>query len=402
MSGLIVIAGFTLMAIIGPYLYPENLPIDPDAIYAAPSLAHPLGTDFEGTDVLALIVTGSRYMLLSAVIAGAVMIILGTAAGVAAGYFRGPPDCLIMRMTDLVLTIPGFPLLLVLSTVWDFGSPCAMGLVLGIFGWGGLARAVRAQTLVAGPSTASWRRRAAWACPAGASSCTRCVPNVAPYIAMNLLLSVTGAIYAEVGLFFLGVVPFSAGNWGVMLNIAVFSAGAVTSPQALTYLLAPLLCILLLTLGIVLVLDAADEWFNPRLRAARMTRAAQAGRCAPGVRMRDLTVAFATAQGEMPAVSHVSLDLAPGQITGLVGESGSGKSTLALAVLNAVPAPGRVTSGAVEIDGIGNVLALPAARLRQVRGAEIGYVFQAAQNSLNPLKPVGKQLLDLGRSHGDG
>ena len=53
-----------------------------------------------------------------------------------------------------------------------------------------------------------------------------------------------------------------------MLNIAVFSAGAVTSPQALTYLLAPLLCILLLTLGIVLVLDAADEWFNPRLRAA--------------------------------------------------------------------------------------------------------------------------------------
>ena len=104
----------------------------------------------------------------------------------------------------------------------------------------------------------------------------------------------------------------------------------------------------------------------------------------------------------MPAVSHVSLDLAPGQITGLAGESGSGKSTLALAVLNAVPAPGRVISGAVEIDGIGNVLALPAARLRQVRGAEIGYVFQAAQTSLNPLKPVGKQLLDLGRSHGDG
>ena len=74
---------------------------------------------------------------------------------------------------------------------------------------------------------------------------------------------------------------------------------------------------------------------------------------APAVRVRDLTVVFTTAQGELPAVSHVSLDLAPGQVTGLVGESGSGKSTLAQALLNAVPKPGRVASGAVEIDGIG-------------------------------------------------
>jgi peptide/nickel transport system ATP-binding protein len=131
--------------------------------------------------------------------------------------------------------------------------------------------------------------------------------------------------------------------------------------------------------------------------------AAPAGlRTAPAaVRVRDLTVTFPTALGERPAVSHLSLDLAAGQITGLVGESGSGKSTLALTLLNAVPKPGRVTSGTVHIDGIGDVLALPAPELRRARGAEIGYVFQASQNSLNPLKPVGKQLLDLGRSHGE-
>jgi peptide/nickel transport system ATP-binding protein len=139
------------------------------------------------------------------------------------------------------------------------------------------------------------------------------------------------------------------------------------------------------------------------MAAAASAAAAPAGPpAAPAaVRVRDLTVAFATPRGEWPAVSHVSLDLAAGQITGLVGESGSGKSTLALTLLNAVSAPGRVTSGSVEIDGIGDVLALPAAELRRVRGAQIGYVFQAAQNSLNPLKPVGKQLLDLGRSHGE-
>jgi peptide/nickel transport system ATP-binding protein len=122
---------------------------------------------------------------------------------------------------------------------------------------------------------------------------------------------------------------------------------------------------------------------------------------APSVRVRDLTVTFASSDDGPPAVSHISLDLLPGQITGVVGESGSGKSTLALALLNAVPAPGRVTSGTIEIDGVGDVLALPRSELRRVRGSEVGYVFQAARNSLNPLKPVGRQLLDLGRSHGE-
>lgn len=117
------------------------------------------------------------------------------------------------------------------------------------------------------------------------------------------------------------------------------------------------------------------------------------------VRMTDLTVAYRTDAGELPAVAGVNLDLPPGTITGLVGESGSGKSTLALALLGAVQAPGRVTGGSVVIDGIGDVTKLKGEALRRVRGAKIGYVFQAAQNSLNPLKTVGKQLLDLGRSH---
>ncbi|MBV9747897.1 MAG: ABC transporter ATP-binding protein, partial [Acetobacteraceae bacterium] len=118
------------------------------------------------------------------------------------------------------------------------------------------------------------------------------------------------------------------------------------------------------------------------------------------VRVRDLTVSFPTPDGPLPAVAGVSLDLARGQITGLVGESGSGKSTLALTLLNAVPAPGQVTAGSVVIDDVGDVLALRRPELREVRGAKIGYVFQASQNSLNPLKPVGKQVLDVGRSHG--
>lgn len=264
--GLVILAIFTLMAIVGPYVYPKNLPIDPRNIYATPSLAHPFGTDFEGTDTFALIVTGARYVLLSAVIAAVATIVIGTAAGLAAGYYRGPTDSILMRITDFVLTVPGFPVLILLASVWDFGSPYQMGLVLGIFGWGGLARAVRSQTL-------SLRQRGFLEAARGLGLSGRHVimreilPNEASYIAMNLLLSITGSIFAEVGLFFLGVVPFNASNWGVMLNQAVFSAGAVTSSRALAYLLAPLICILLLTLAVVLVLNAVDEWFNPRLRS---------------------------------------------------------------------------------------------------------------------------------------
>lgn len=119
----------------------------------------------------------------------------------------------------------------------------------------------------------------------------------------------------------------------------------------------------------------------------------------PGVRIAGLRVAYRTPAGELPAVSGIDLELLPGSITGLVGESGSGKSTLALSLLNAVQKPGRIVAGRIEIDGLGNIVELDRERVREARGARIGYVFQAAQNSLNPLKTVGQQLLDLGRSH---
>jgi len=263
--GVGIIVVFTLMAIVGPYLYPANLPVNANLIYAGPSLAHPLGTDFDGQDILALLVTGARYVLLSAAIAGIIAVALGAGIGLVAGYLKGLVDGVLSRVMDFVLTVPTFPLLVVLSTVWKFGSPLEMGLVLGVTGWGGLARAVRSQAL-------SLRERPYLEAARGLGLAshhiirTEVLPNVSSYVAMNLLISIIGSIYAETGLFFLGIMPATFNNWGVMLNLAVFSAGAIGSPQALLYLLAPLISILLLTLGIVLVLDAVDELFNPRLR----------------------------------------------------------------------------------------------------------------------------------------
>lgn len=117
------------------------------------------------------------------------------------------------------------------------------------------------------------------------------------------------------------------------------------------------------------------------------------------VRIRGLTVVYPTPVGERPALAGVDLDLPAGSITGVVGESGSGKSTLAYTLLNAVPRPGRIVGGSVEISEVGEVTAMRGEPLRQMRGEDVGYVFQASQNSLNPLRRVGSQLLDLARSH---
>ncbi|WP_219462864.1 ABC transporter permease [Nonomuraea rhizosphaerae] len=263
--GAVIVLGFAFMGVFGPMFYPDLLPHNADNIYAPMSGEHWFGTDGQGRDVVALVVTGSRYVLLSALVTAIITVVLGTSIGLFSGFKRGRWDTVLMRLTDMKLTIPGLPLLLVLSTVWKFGSAVEMGLLLGLLGWGGVARAVRSQTL-------SLRERGFIEAARGLGLSTthivgkELLPSMAPYIAMNMLIAVTGAVYAQVGLFFLGVLPYEANNWGVMLNLAVFGGGAMTTTAALPYMLAPLLAILLLTLGIVLVVDAMDEIFNPRLR----------------------------------------------------------------------------------------------------------------------------------------
>ncbi|HZM79175.1 MAG TPA: ABC transporter permease [Candidatus Limnocylindrales bacterium] len=264
-AGVAIVALFIFMAIAGAWFYPDRLPYDVNEVYAPISWEHPLSTDNQGVDVLALVVTGTRGVLLVAAAAGLVTMLVGTAAGLYAGYRRGAADSVLMRIADFVLTIPGFPLLIVLTTAINVGTWWKMALVLGLIGWGGLARAVRSQTL-------SLRERGFIEAARGLGLPTRHIvvkellPNVAPYIATNLLIAVTAYIYAQVGLYFLGVLPVDTSNWGVMLNNAVFLSGALISPDALPYLLAPLGAILLLTLGVVLIVDALEEIFNPRLR----------------------------------------------------------------------------------------------------------------------------------------
>ena len=108
----------------------------------------------------------------------------------------------------------------------------------------------------------------------------------------------------------------------------------------------------------------------------------------------DLSVEFPTAQGPVHALRHVSLTVPRGRIAGLVGESGSGKSTLSLAIPQLLAPNARITGGTIRLDGV-DLLALPEAKIRALRGQRIAMVFQDPMSSLNPVLSIGTQMVDI-------
>jgi len=117
----------------------------------------------------------------------------------------------------------------------------------------------------------------------------------------------------------------------------------------------------------------------------------------PLLKVSSVTVDFATAQGSVPAVRDVSFQIAPGEVLGLVGESGSGKSVTALAILRLLPPQARI-QGSISFGGE-DLLAMPEAAMRHIRGAGISMIFQEPMTALNPVMRVGDQIAEAVLAH---
>jgi len=115
------------------------------------------------------------------------------------------------------------------------------------------------------------------------------------------------------------------------------------------------------------------------------------------LRVQNLSVDFATAQGTVRAVREVSFDIGPGEVLGLVGESGSGKSVSSLAILRLLPPQARV-SGRIEFRGE-DLLAFSDAAMRNIRGASISMIFQEPMTALNPIMRIGDQVAEAVLAH---
>ena len=266
--GFIVVTFYLLMGTVGPKVVTAPKPNQGDYLIGAfRTMAHPFGTTASGTDILSQIVHATPSMLIM-ITAGAVFtVFLGTTIGTLAGYKGGRLDSVLMTITDVMMTIPGLPLTIVLAAALQIdGNPAVIGILITVNAWAGLARAIRSQVLTLRDAEYVEASRI-MGIPTPKIIGSDIIPNLMPYITMNFVRQARAVIFGSVGLYFLGVLPYNSVNWGVMMNAAVNRAGATSSPAAFHWLLVPMLTIIFLALGLTLLAQGADRVFNPRVRA---------------------------------------------------------------------------------------------------------------------------------------
>jgi peptide/nickel transport system permease protein len=205
-AGLLLFAFFVLMAIFGPIVTASNAPTDVTKIYGGPTLDNPLGTDYAGRDVLVQIVRGGRSILIVGALAALISTAIAVTFGALAAYVGGWFDSAVLGLTDIVLTIPYIILLGVLAAYITLDSPYLLALIIAVVAWPTLLRAVRAQVL-------SLKEREYVEAAQMLDLGTRHVlfreilPNMANYILINFVIAMTSAVYGQIILYFLGLVP---------------------------------------------------------------------------------------------------------------------------------------------------------------------------------------------------
>ncbi len=235
------------------------------SLLAGPSYEHPLGLDWQGRDVLSHMVYGGQRLILTSLAAGLFATILAVVLGSAAALLGRFVDSIITAAANFILTIPSFPLLLVIASIIKFDDNLALALLFALLNWPVLMRAVRAQVL-------SLRERdyveAAIALDLGLWHIIsrEVFPNMISYIAVNYIFTVRVAMYSIVGLVFLGLVPLVEPDWGVMIFMGR-QQGVLANPMAAGMLLSPVIAIALFQLSLVLFTRSLEEVFNPRLRS---------------------------------------------------------------------------------------------------------------------------------------
>ena len=263
LAGLAVLAAIVASAIFAPALTPYNpKDLDPDHSLARLSRQHLLGTDDLGRDEFARVIYGGRISLLVGLTAMLVGSAIGVAMGSAAGYLGGWVDTVIMRFVDLMLSFPAIFLLLILIN-WTGGRAPVLMMIgyLGLFGWTGLARIVRAEYL--GLRAREFVEEAR-AIGAGTARIIfrHILPNAMAPILVQAAFAVAGAILAEAALDFLGFgLPPDIPTWG---NLLTQAEDYISSNPILA--VAPGLVITLTVVAVFFIGDALRDALDVRVR----------------------------------------------------------------------------------------------------------------------------------------
>src|SRR5215813_1951431 len=272
-AGAVVVGALVLVAILAPALAPWD-PNRPDMkrILESQSGKHWFGTDQIGRDVFSRLIYGSRISLAVGFVSVGIATLIGIMLGAAAGYHGGLVDGTIMRLVDLMLVFPRFFLLLAVlaylkPSIWTIMA------VIGVTGWMGVARLVRAEFL-----TLKEREFVVWTESAGAGGWRivfrHILPNAMAPVLVAMTLGIPAAILTESGLSFLGLgvqPPFA--TWGNILN-----EGKDAIELAWWLSLYPGFAILLTVLSYNLLGEGIRDALDPRLRRSAGPGVASRGR----------------------------------------------------------------------------------------------------------------------------
>jgi peptide/nickel transport system permease protein len=407
-AGALLLLVFVVLAIFPGQIAPYDGQAEIFLPALPPSSHHLLGTTAYGQDVWSQVVWGTRLSLVIALAVGGLATALSVLVGVSAAYLGGLSDGVLSLVTDVILVLPIFPLIIVIAAYQKNAGLFTLIFVLGALGWSYGARQLRAQTL-------SLRTRDFLESARVRGERKSYVilfeilPTMTSLIVATFLGAAVYAVLTAAGLQFIGLGDPNSQSWGTMLywaqnNEALF-AGMVW------WAIAPGLCIALLGAAFALLNYAFDEISNPALRVRELDRrrfpkstptSPTAGATAEGtvLKVEDLTVAYATDSGPVVAVDHVDFELSRGEFLAIVGESGCGKSTLlyAIARLLGSPLPGEIVGGRVLFQGR-DLVHLEPKELRRVRWRDLSVVMQSAMNALNPVLTVADQMRDACEAH---
>lgn len=261
--GSLLLMLFILAALAAPLLAPYDPHDFSGQPLERPSPAHPLGTNDVGQDILSELIYGVRISLMVGLGAAIGTVALGLIVGAVAGYTGGRLDTLLMRLVDVMLTLPRLPLLILLAAFLGSGLVQTIVIISLLF-WPSTARVIRAQVQ-------SQRQRCyvkmARTFGGGVGYVLRrhILPSIAPLIAFGLITAAGQAVAMEAGLAFLGLGDPTAKSWGLMMRFALDLPGLLLTDRWLWWLLPPGLCITLLILALTYVGIGMERRLHPQL-----------------------------------------------------------------------------------------------------------------------------------------